>query len=63
MKTVFWLVMTIGAIIYFIVVIGWLNEGNAERQEADLCQKYTSLPETQVDRIPDGCVPYYYQNR
>ncbi len=55
--------MIIGAVVYMIIVIGWLNEGTANSNLQKLCDPYLALPETETDRIPDGCIAYYYKNR
>lgn len=63
MKLAFKIILIAGLLLYAVLIGSWWQEGEYERRTAEHCQQYRTIPETQVDRIPDGCLPYYYEGR
>lgn len=65
MKTIWWAIIWLGIIIFLIVVSLWAVEGEERynRQTREHCQQFKSIPEEHLDRIPDGCVPIYFEGR
>lgn len=60
-----WIILTLALLgAYLLVMFSWWIEGNhSDEAIREHCQQYKSIPEKHLDRVPDGCVPIYYENR
>lgn len=59
----FILVAVISAIAVIIGFAAYLQDKAYDQMTYDNCKQYEVLPESQVDRIPDGCIAQYYKDR
>jgi hypothetical protein len=64
-KPLLWLLFIVAAVLYSILVASWWAEGSSRRDAGlhEHCQQYKAIPEEHLDRVPDGCVPIYFEGR
>lgn len=49
------------AVIALFAFSGKLESDNYERATYDNCKQYELVPQEHLDRVPDGCIPQYYE--
>lgn len=54
-------IAVVALIIGLLALTGWLQDRSYKQATYENCKQYEILPESQTDRIPDGCIAQYYQ--
>lgn len=58
------IVLLITAIITAMLALGsYLDQQSYDQTTRELCEPYKNIPESHVDRVPDGCITQYYEGR
>lgn len=43
--------------------IAYLQSEGYKKATRDNCEQFKSIPESHLDRVPDGCAPQYFEGR
>lgn len=62
-KDVFTFIAFLVVAFCLVGILTLLEQTNYEKNMAKHCEQYYSIPEQHIDRIPDGCVPQYFQHK
>lgn len=63
MKDLIKFILVIAAVIGLLAWTSSLQQRSYEQATYKNCKQYEVLPESQTDRIPDGCIAQYWQNK
>ena len=62
-QTKYWiqLIVIIIIVIALLAIGGWAQSESYKQATIENCKQYEQYPEKYIDKVPDGCVPQWFE--